>query len=415
MLARQASSSCFARPLRMGGNSCVASTSRVTLDLPSSKHKVHSSCKACQKQPQSQAPQANGHKHAASSAAFSTSSSAAASSSASTAAAGLTPTHIPLPSAPATKYSTPTPISPTQALSLLAAQQTNLYAIASLAGRTYLLTPRDVLTVPRLNDVLPGDVLHLDRVHEVGSRDYTLRAQESFTKRIGRVKPQEREGRRKAVEKGTYKEEDAAHHDGINASIVAYKSGIPASLAQSHSWLAPILAFEQQQQQQQQEGSSSASTTPSTLFTPTASPSVLQTALQLSLKQSTSSFGAQVSSHGGLAHKGAVLPALIGGGGGEQQKVSSTLIQFESLPADVEVSSGVSASTSLGLEGQLSTSSSPAGKQKPIVQVECTVLEHTKGPLERITKTKRRKGYKRTVEQKQTYTRLRVDAIRLVI
>lgn len=37
------------------------------------------------------------------------------------------------------------------------------------------MAPRDLLTVPRLNDVAVGDVLELDNVHEFGSREYTLR------------------------------------------------------------------------------------------------------------------------------------------------------------------------------------------------------------------------------------------------
>jgi len=47
--------------------------------------------------------------------------------------------------------------------------------IASITGRKYLLAPKDLLTVPRLNDVRVGDVLSLSEIHEVGSREYTLR------------------------------------------------------------------------------------------------------------------------------------------------------------------------------------------------------------------------------------------------
>jgi large subunit ribosomal protein L21 len=47
--------------------------------------------------------------------------------------------------------------------------------IASVAGKKYLLAPKDLLTVPRLNDVRVGDVLSLSQIHEVGSREYTLR------------------------------------------------------------------------------------------------------------------------------------------------------------------------------------------------------------------------------------------------
>ena len=40
------------------------------------------------------------------------------------------------------------------------------------------MTPRDILTLPRLKDVKVGDIIQLERIHEVGSRDYTLRASE---------------------------------------------------------------------------------------------------------------------------------------------------------------------------------------------------------------------------------------------
>lgn len=46
-----------------------------------------------------------------------------------------------------------------------------------------MLTPRDVFTIPRLRDVEVGDVLELERIHEVGSRDYTLRAQDPMSTR----------------------------------------------------------------------------------------------------------------------------------------------------------------------------------------------------------------------------------------
>ncbi|WVF65557.1 hypothetical protein IAT40_000286 [Kwoniella sp. CBS 6097] len=49
-----------------------------------------------------------------------------------------------------------------------------------------------------------------------------------------------------------------------------------------------------------------------------------------------------------------------------------------------------------------------------VVQCELTVLEHTKDPLIRVEKKKRRKGYKKTIQHKQGYTRLRVGDIHLV-
>ncbi|KAF9466037.1 ribosomal protein L21-like protein [Collybia nuda] len=67
-----------------------------------------------------------------------------------------------------------TPASTTAALELIRSQPSQ-YVVASFAGRKYILTPRDMLTVPHLRDVKVGDVLTLDEIHELGSREYTLR------------------------------------------------------------------------------------------------------------------------------------------------------------------------------------------------------------------------------------------------
>ncbi|KAK7445379.1 hypothetical protein VKT23_014796 [Stygiomarasmius scandens] len=66
------------------------------------------------------------------------------------------------------------PESTASALDLIRSQPSH-YVVASVVGRKYLLAPRDVLTVPRLRDVKVGDVISLDEIHELGSREYTLR------------------------------------------------------------------------------------------------------------------------------------------------------------------------------------------------------------------------------------------------
>lgn len=48
-----------------------------------------------------------------------------------------------------------------------------------------------------------------------------------------------------------------------------------------------------------------------------------------------------------------------------------------------------------------------------LVKCNLTVLEHTKSPLERKFLKKRRKGYKKTIQHKQGWTRLRVGDIML--
>jgi len=46
-----------------------------------------------------------------------------------------------------------------------------------------------------------------------------------------------------------------------------------------------------------------------------------------------------------------------------------------------------------------------------VVSCSVTVIEHTKSPLTRTILKKRRKGYKKTIENKQGWTRLRVGDI----
>ncbi|PVF99887.1 hypothetical protein CPB86DRAFT_730578 [Serendipita vermifera] len=53
--------------------------------------------------------------------------------------------------------------------------QPSHYVIATVVGKRLILTPRDLVTVPRLKDVGVGDVLQLNAIEELGSREYTLR------------------------------------------------------------------------------------------------------------------------------------------------------------------------------------------------------------------------------------------------
>ncbi|KAF9078238.1 ribosomal protein L21-like protein [Rhodocollybia butyracea] len=66
------------------------------------------------------------------------------------------------------------PNTTASALDLIRSQP-SLYVVANVVGRRHLLAPRDILTIPRLRDVKVGDVLKLDEIHELGSREYTLR------------------------------------------------------------------------------------------------------------------------------------------------------------------------------------------------------------------------------------------------
>ncbi|KAK7033005.1 Methyltransf-25 domain-containing protein [Favolaschia claudopus] len=66
------------------------------------------------------------------------------------------------------------PPSTSAALELIRSQPSR-YIVATLGGRKHILTPRDLLTVPRIRDVKVGDVVALSAIHELGSREYTLR------------------------------------------------------------------------------------------------------------------------------------------------------------------------------------------------------------------------------------------------
>ncbi|KAF7770902.1 hypothetical protein Agabi119p4_6876 [Agaricus bisporus var. burnettii] len=77
------------------------------------------------------------------------------------------------------------PESTLSALRLIGSQPSQ-YVVASFLGRKYILTPRDLLTVPRIRDVNVGDVLTLDAIHELGSREYTLRGNPTIP--LSRVK-----------------------------------------------------------------------------------------------------------------------------------------------------------------------------------------------------------------------------------
>ncbi|BGP39904.1 hypothetical protein JCM10450v2_003878 [Rhodotorula kratochvilovae] len=90
------------------------------------------------------------------------------------------PPPLPLHAHPNALHPQPLPAvssSPSEpsALALLASQPSH-YVVALFMGRRYLLTPGDVLTVPKLKNVPVGSRLALTRILEVGSRDYTLRA-----------------------------------------------------------------------------------------------------------------------------------------------------------------------------------------------------------------------------------------------
>lgn len=69
----------------------------------------------------------------------------------------------------------PRTISSIEQVSDLIRTEPSQYVVAAFLGRRYILSPRDLLTVPRMRDVALGDVIELNAIQEVGSRQYTLR------------------------------------------------------------------------------------------------------------------------------------------------------------------------------------------------------------------------------------------------
>lgn len=92
------------------------------------------------------------------------------------------------PSTPA-----PLPTDPQSALSLIKSQSTpasGIYLTARLHSRTYLLHPRDILTLPTLKPLQPpGTTLALSRILEVGSREYSIRSPAAEGKETRKTEP----------------------------------------------------------------------------------------------------------------------------------------------------------------------------------------------------------------------------------
>ncbi|WOO84958.1 uncharacterized protein LOC62_06G008465 [Vanrija pseudolonga] len=107
---------------------------------------------------------------------------------ASTSAFGALP-----PLLPAASASAPLPTSTPQALTLLresTTPSTGIYLRARLHSRTYLLHPRDVLTVPTLKPVqAPGTTLALTRILEVGSREFAIKAEAANGRELRKALP----------------------------------------------------------------------------------------------------------------------------------------------------------------------------------------------------------------------------------
>ncbi|KAJ3147330.1 hypothetical protein HDU89_005680 [Geranomyces variabilis] len=79
------------------------------------------------------------------------------------------------PTPPSTTTNTGPPSATTlTALSLLRAQP-SFYAIIELKSRPYHIQTNDIIIAPRINELALGDVIALDRVREIGSKDFILK------------------------------------------------------------------------------------------------------------------------------------------------------------------------------------------------------------------------------------------------
>ncbi|KAJ3168420.1 hypothetical protein HDU87_001151 [Geranomyces variabilis] len=97
------------------------------------------------------------------------------SSSPSLASSSSPPAAVSAPTPPSATRNTGAPSATTlTALSLLRAQP-SFYAIIELKARPYHIQTNDIVIAPRINDLALGDVIALDRVREIGSKDFILK------------------------------------------------------------------------------------------------------------------------------------------------------------------------------------------------------------------------------------------------
>ncbi|KAF9085892.1 hypothetical protein BGX29_003081 [Mortierella sp. GBA35] len=91
--------------------------------------------------------------------------------SATSSASQATPTTSTASPAPT---STQTPASSESPISLLR-NQLRYYAVAEIKNRPYLITKNDIIVLDRLKDVQLGDVIELNQIKELGSKDYAIK------------------------------------------------------------------------------------------------------------------------------------------------------------------------------------------------------------------------------------------------
>ncbi|KAF9582514.1 hypothetical protein BGW38_000117 [Lunasporangiospora selenospora] len=71
------------------------------------------------------------------------------------------------------------PSSATDSSSLvsLLRDQNRFYAVAEIKNRPFLITKNDIIVLDRLKDVELGDIIELNQIKELGSKDYAIKGQ----------------------------------------------------------------------------------------------------------------------------------------------------------------------------------------------------------------------------------------------
>ncbi|KAF9365660.1 hypothetical protein BGX34_009091 [Mortierella sp. NVP85] len=65
--------------------------------------------------------------------------------------------------------------APDSSLVSLLRNQLRYYAVAEIKNRPYLITKNDIIVLDRLKDVKLGDVIELNQIKELGSKDYAIK------------------------------------------------------------------------------------------------------------------------------------------------------------------------------------------------------------------------------------------------
>jgi ribosomal protein L21 len=85
--------------------------------------------------------------------------------------------NIATPSIPTTPPTSPTSTNNAESPINLLRNQLRYYAVAEIKNRPYLITKNDIIVLDRLKDVKLGDIIELNQIKELGSKDYSIQGQ----------------------------------------------------------------------------------------------------------------------------------------------------------------------------------------------------------------------------------------------